>query len=163
MKPTFLLFLFFLSIAAAGQVTTDQKTNTGETPVLYVYDGLIIKSPDFVKTLDSTNFQNVEVITNNPELYHSMPENVAYVIITTKEKVNKKLKAFTGSVSQITKDYPYLEFCWKGKILESDSLRFATLSQMKPKSYKISFYPPFRAIKKFGEQGKRAVIEILPK
>ncbi len=163
MKPTLVFLFLLLNVALIGQDKVSMPTDKEGRPVLYIYDGLSIRSPEYAKTLDSTNFEKVEVITSNVDLYHNLPDNVVLVIITTKEKVNKKLKAFTGTVSQITKDYPNLEYCVDGKILESDSLRLATFSRMKPHSYKISFYPPFRAVKKFGDSGKNAVIEVVPK
>jgi hypothetical protein len=163
MRSVILSFLLFFCLAATGQNQSVLKDKQSLNSTVYIYDGLLIRSPEYRKKLDGPDIQKVDVITKNIKEYYNVSDSMSLILVTTKEKVNKRLKSFTTEISQIVKQYPYVEFSYKGEILDSDSLRIATLGKLKKNHYRVNFYPPFKAIKIFGEMGKNSVIDIFPK
>lgn len=129
----------------------------------YFYDGLLIRTPEFISALDSNDIQSVEVITTDVTSRYKIPEENGLVLITTKPKLNKKLKAFTTAVYQLVKEYPFAEISMKGTLLNTDSERVATLNKVNMKKTKVNFYVPKAALSKYGERGQNGVIDIVDK
>lgn len=163
MRSVIFFIFLFITFAAAGQDQSGLNDKQALNSTLYVYDGLVIKSPEYRKKLEGPDILKVDVITKNIMEYYNVPDSMRLILVTTKEKVNKRLKGFTEEISQILKQYPYVEFSYEGELLDSDSLRIATLGKLKKDHYKVNFYPPEKAIKRYREAGNNAVIEIFPK